>query len=201
MLAHTMACDPSEVPETYFRQAARTARFGYRGALAEWPRQYEAWKTDPTGSKPSDPAWRKQRHAIQGDPFSWMREVTQNAPRMAGDDALGARVQELLGGDRLHEPLRFIGIGEGGPVSRIADRRSLRVTGEIPDPPYPSRKPNGGRFGRFGLATRSTGETIGGPKGYAAALAQLRRLSTPFSRQREAANVCAVRPPDEPMAK
>ena len=83
ILAQKMARDPNDVPETYFRKAAGTARFAYNGALAEWPRQYAAWKADPTGPKPSDPALRKQLHVIKGDPFPGMLEVTKNAPPMA----------------------------------------------------------------------------------------------------------------------
>ena len=83
ILAHKIALDPNNVQETYFRQAAGTARFAYNWALAEWQRQYEAWKADPTGLKPSDPALRKQLNAIKGDQFPWMLEVTKNAPQMA----------------------------------------------------------------------------------------------------------------------
>ena len=83
ILAHKIALDPNNVQETYLRKAAGTARFAYNWALAEWQRQYEVWKADPTGSKPSDPALRKQLNAIKGDQFPWMLEVTKNAPQMA----------------------------------------------------------------------------------------------------------------------
>ena len=83
ILAHKMALDSNDVQETYFRKAAGTARFAYNWALAEWQRQYEAWKADPTGLRPSDPALRKQLNAIKGDQFPWMLEVTKNAPQMA----------------------------------------------------------------------------------------------------------------------
>lgn len=36
MLARQMALDPPDVPETYFRKAAGTARFAYREALDQW---------------------------------------------------------------------------------------------------------------------------------------------------------------------
>ncbi len=83
MLAHKTALDPNGAQETYFRKAAGVARFAYHWALAEWQRQHEAWKADPTGSKPSDPALRKPLNAIKGEQFPWMREVTKNAPQMA----------------------------------------------------------------------------------------------------------------------
>ncbi len=83
ILAHKIALDPNDRPETYFRKAAGTARFAYNWALAEWQRQYAVWKADPTGSNPSDPALCKQLNAIKGDPFPWMLEITKNAPQMA----------------------------------------------------------------------------------------------------------------------
>ncbi len=83
ILAHKIALEPNNVQETYFRKAAGTARFAYNWALAQWQRQYEAWKADPTGVKPSDPALRKQLNAIKRDQFPWMLEVTKNAPQIA----------------------------------------------------------------------------------------------------------------------
>ncbi|WP_171822773.1 RNA-guided endonuclease InsQ/TnpB family protein [Sulfobacillus thermosulfidooxidans] len=83
ILAHKIALDPNDAQETYFRKAAGTARFAYNWALTEWQRQYDAWKADPTGSKPSDPALRKQLNAMKREQFPWMLEVTKNAPQMA----------------------------------------------------------------------------------------------------------------------
>ncbi len=83
MLAHKIALDPNDVQETYFRKAAGVARFAYNWALDQWQRQYEAWEADPTGTKPSDPAWRKHLNAIKREQFPWMLEVTKNAPQMA----------------------------------------------------------------------------------------------------------------------
>jgi putative transposase len=71
------------VQETYFRKVAGAARFAYNWALAEWQRQYHAWKADSTVNKPSDAALRRQLNAIKGEQFPWMSEVTKNAPQVA----------------------------------------------------------------------------------------------------------------------
>jgi putative transposase len=83
ILAHKIALDPNDQQETYFRKAAGTARFAYNWALAEWQRQYEAWKEDHHKPKPSDAALRRQLNAIKREQFPWMLEVTKNAPQMA----------------------------------------------------------------------------------------------------------------------
>ncbi len=74
----------------------------------------------------------------------------------------------------------------------------------IPDPPSIHRESQvvgGVDLGVSALATLSTGEKIVGPKAYAAALTQLRRLSNQFNRQMEAAKVRAGLPPGEPIPK
>lgn len=83
ILAHKIALDPNDVQETYFRKAVGTARFVYNWALAEWQRQYAAWKADDTLSKPSDAALRRQLNALKREQFPWMLDVTKNAPQMA----------------------------------------------------------------------------------------------------------------------
>jgi putative transposase len=109
-----------------------------------------------------------------------------------------------LGWVRMHEALRFVGKVLGGTISRIADRWFLSVTIEIPDPPNVLRENQtvgGVDWGVSAWATLSTGETIVGPKAYAAALKTLRQLSKHFSRQMEAAKVCAGLKPGEPIPK
>ena len=109
-----------------------------------------------------------------------------------------------LGWVRLHEPLRFVGKVVEGTVSRTADRWFLSVTVEIPDPPVVHRENQtvvGVDLGISALATLSTGETIMGPKAYAAALKTLGRLSKQFSRQMEAAKIRAGLQPGQPIPK
>ncbi|WER45222.1 RNA-guided endonuclease TnpB family protein [Cupriavidus sp. WKF15] len=83
LIAHRIALDPNNAQATYLARAAGTARFAYNWALAEWKRQYEAWKTDNALPKPSQAALRRQLNAIKREQFPWMMEVTKNAPQMA----------------------------------------------------------------------------------------------------------------------
>lgn len=83
IIAHRIALDPNNVQTTYFAKAAGVARFAYNWALAEWRRQYEAWKADNTLPKPSQQSLRRQLNAIKREQFPWMLEVTKCAPQMA----------------------------------------------------------------------------------------------------------------------
>lgn len=83
LIAHKITLDPNNVQATYFAKAAGTARFAYNWALAEWGRQYEAWKTNNGQPKPTQAALRRQLNAIKREQFPWMLEVTKNAPQMA----------------------------------------------------------------------------------------------------------------------
>lgn len=83
IVAHKIRLDPNEVQKTYFRKACGVARFAYNWALAEWKRQYEAWKQDNSLPKPSDGALRRQLNALKREQFPWMLDVTKNAPQMA----------------------------------------------------------------------------------------------------------------------
>ncbi|WP_322488765.1 RNA-guided endonuclease TnpB family protein [Chloroflexus sp.] len=83
IIAHKIALDPNNVQATSFAKAAGTARFAYNWALAEWQRQYEAWKADNSLPKPSQQSLRRQLNAIKRERFPWMLEVTKCAPQMA----------------------------------------------------------------------------------------------------------------------
>ena len=83
MIAHKIALDPNNEQATYFARAAGTARFAYNWALAEWQRQYEAWRLNNSLPKPSQMALRRQLNGIKAEQFPWMLEVTKNAPQMA----------------------------------------------------------------------------------------------------------------------
>ncbi|PSR35939.1 MAG: transposase [Sulfobacillus thermosulfidooxidans] len=83
IVAHKIALDPNNQQATYLAKAAGTARFAYNWALAEWQRQYEAWKAHHSLPKPSQQSLRRQLNAIKRDQFPWMLEVTKNAPQMA----------------------------------------------------------------------------------------------------------------------
>ena len=83
LMAHKIALNPNNTQATYFARASGTARFAYNWALAEWQRQYEAWKADNRLPKPSQAALRRQLNALKQEQYPWMLEVTKNAPQMA----------------------------------------------------------------------------------------------------------------------
>lgn len=80
---HRIRLDPNNVQATYLARAAGTARFAYNWALAEWLKQYAAYKADPKLAKPSEAALRRQLNAIKRSEFPWMLEIAKNAPQMA----------------------------------------------------------------------------------------------------------------------
>ena len=83
LIAHKIALRPNNAQATYFARASGVARFAYNWALAEWQRQYEAWKADNNQPKPSQYSLRRQLNAIKREQYPWMLEVTKNAPQMA----------------------------------------------------------------------------------------------------------------------
>ncbi len=83
LTAHRIALDPNNRQATWLARAAGTARFAWNWALAEWQRQYAAWKADNRRPKPSEADLRRQLNAIKREQFPWMLEVTKCAPQMA----------------------------------------------------------------------------------------------------------------------
>ncbi len=83
LTAHRIALNPNDVQRTYLAKACGVARFAYNWAFAEWQRQYEEYKKDPSQSKPSEGALRRTLNSIKREQFPWMLEVTKNAPQMA----------------------------------------------------------------------------------------------------------------------
>ncbi|QGU31763.1 RNA-guided endonuclease InsQ/TnpB family protein [Thermochromatium tepidum] len=109
LIAHRIALDPNNVQATYFARAAGTARSAYNWALAEWKRQYEAWKADNSLPKPSQAALRRQLNAIKREQFPWMLEVTKNAPQMAIIQ-LGQAFQNFFAGRARYPQFRKKGV-------------------------------------------------------------------------------------------
>ncbi|QGU33273.1 RNA-guided endonuclease InsQ/TnpB family protein [Thermochromatium tepidum] len=109
LIAHRIALDPNNVQATYFARAAGTARSAYNWALAEWKRQYEAWKADPSLPKPSQQSLRRQLNAIKREQFPWMLEVTKNAPQMAIIQ-LGQAFQNFFAGRARYPQFRKKGV-------------------------------------------------------------------------------------------
>ena len=109
LIAHKIALDPNNAQATYLARAAGTARFAYNWALAEWQRQYEAWKADNSLPKPSQAALRRQLNAIKREQFPWMLEVTKCAPQMAIIQ-LGQAFQNFFAGRARYPQFRKKGV-------------------------------------------------------------------------------------------
>ena len=109
LIAHRIALDPNNVQATYLARAAGTARFAYNWALAEWKRQYEAWKANSSLPKPSQHALRRQLNAVKREQFPWMLEVTKNAPQMAIMQ-LGKAFQNFFAGRTRYPTFRKKGV-------------------------------------------------------------------------------------------
>jgi putative transposase len=111
LIAHRIALDPNNVQATYFARASGVARFAYNWALAEWKRQYEAAKADPSLPKPSQMALRRQLNAIKREQFPWMLEVTKCAPQMAIIQ-LGQAFQNFFAGRARYPQFRKKGVDD-----------------------------------------------------------------------------------------
>lgn len=109
IVAHKIALDPNDKQATYFAKCAGVARFAYNWALAEWKRQYEAWKQDDSLPKPSQAALRRQLNAIKREQFPWMLEVTKCAPQMAIIQ-LGQAFQNFFAGRARYPQFRKKGV-------------------------------------------------------------------------------------------
>ena len=83
LIAHKIELDLNNKQRTYMAKACGVARFAYNWALAEWKRQYEAWKLDNALEKPNQMALRRQLNAVKRADYPWMLEVTKCAPQLA----------------------------------------------------------------------------------------------------------------------
>ena len=63
LLAHHIRLDPNNVQASYLTRAAGTARFAFNWGLAEWERQYQAWKVNSSLALPTEAALRRQLNA------------------------------------------------------------------------------------------------------------------------------------------
>jgi len=147
IVAHKITLDPNNKQATCFAKAAGMARFAYNWALAEWQRQYEAWKADNSLQKPSQAALRRQLNAIKRERFPWMLEVTKNAPQMAIIQ-LGQAFQNFFAGRARYPQFRKKGVHDRFTLTNdqfsvegfririphlgwVRMRESLRFTGKI----------------------------------------------------------------------
>jgi putative transposase len=131
LISHKIELDPNNKQATYFARAAGTARFAYNWALAEWKRQYEEWKSDPTKTKPSQMSLRRQLNAVKREQFPWMLEVTKNAPQMAIIQ-LGAAFANFFAKRARYPRFRRRGVNDRFSVTNDqlhVDGRYIRVPG------------------------------------------------------------------------
>jgi putative transposase len=147
LIAHKIALDPNNKQTTYFARATGCARFAYNWALAEWERQYEAWKADPANPKPNQMALRRKLNSIKRTDFPWMLEVTKCAPQMAIMQ-LGAAFRNFFAGRARYPTFRKKGVHDRFSISNdqfdikgfhiripnlgwVKMREALRFTGKI----------------------------------------------------------------------
>ena len=147
LTAHKICLKPNNKQATYFARASGVARFSYNWALAEWNKQYAAWKLDNNLPKPSETALRRELNSIKKKSFPWMLEVTKNAPQMAIIQ-LGKAFKNFFDGHTKYPQFRKKGLHERFSLSNdqfsvdgsririphlgwVRMRESLRWTGKI----------------------------------------------------------------------
>lgn len=186
LIAHKICLDPNNAQATYFARAAGTARFACNWALAEWQRQYDAHKVDPTQPKPSQAALRRQLNAIKRERFPWMFDVTKNAPQMAIIQ-LGQAFQNFFAGRAKYPKFRKKGVHDRFTLTNdqfsVEDSIAIDTRDDSHLPKAENQGEVGVDLGVKALATLSTGETIPGPKAHKSLLGRLQRLSRSLSRK------------------
>ena len=128
-IAHKIELDPNHKQATYFAKAAGCARFAYNWALAEWDRQYEAWKNDHSLPKPSEAALRRQLNAIKRERYPWMLEVTKCAPQLAIKQ-LGTAFENFFAGRSRHPKFHRKGVHDRFRISNdlfAVEGRRIRI--------------------------------------------------------------------------
>ena len=75
--AHKIRLYPTPEQEAYFRRAAGTRRFIYNWGLAEWQRQYAAFKAKQQPKPPTADSLKKEFNAIREKDFPWTYAVTK----------------------------------------------------------------------------------------------------------------------------
>jgi len=185
ILAHKITLDPNNVQRTHLAKAAGTARFAYNWALAEWQRQYQAWKSDNSLERPSQMALRRQLNAIKRESFPWMAEVTKNAPQMAIVQ-LGEAFKNFWAGRSKYPQFRRKGLDDR--FSPTNDQFDVMVDDVSHLPKAENQGAVGVDVGLTAFATLSTGEKVEGPKPHRKLLNRLKKLSRSLSRKVKGSN-------------
>ncbi len=127
LMAHRIALDPNDRQATHLARAAGTARFAWNWALAEWQRQYAAWKADNCQPRPSEAALRRQLNAIKREQFPWMLKVTKCAPQMAIIQ-LGQAFENFFDGRARYPKFRRKGVDDRFTITNDqVNVRGLRI--------------------------------------------------------------------------
>jgi putative transposase len=129
LVAHRIRLAPNKRQCTYFARAAGTARFAYNWALAEWGRQYDAWKTNPTLLQPCETALARQLNSIKRAQFPWMLDVTKCAPQMAIIQ-LGRAFKNFFAGRARYPKFRRKGVNDRFALTNnefIIDGKRIRI--------------------------------------------------------------------------
>lgn len=74
MRAYKTRLETNNKQKTYFNACAGAARYVFNWGLAEWQRQYEAYKADNTLKRPSRFGLSVQFNAVKDDLCPWIRE-------------------------------------------------------------------------------------------------------------------------------
>jgi putative transposase len=114
---HKVRLDPNNAQSTHFAKACGTARFAYNWALAEWKRQYDAHRADPSSPKPSEGALRRQLNSVKRERFPWMLEVTKCAPQEA-IIALGGAFRNYFEGRARYPQFKKKGLHDAFRISQ-----------------------------------------------------------------------------------
>lgn len=109
ILAHKIALDPNKEQAEYFARACGVARFAWNWALARWQQEYALWREYRCGPQPSEASLRRELNALKHSAFSWMLEVTKNAPQQAIKN-LGAAFKNFFGGHAKYPTFKKKGI-------------------------------------------------------------------------------------------
>jgi len=75
MKGYKTRLEPNNKQRTFFNRCAGTSRYVYNWGLAEWKRQYEAWKLDNELKKPSRYGLCVRFNALKDELCPWVREV------------------------------------------------------------------------------------------------------------------------------
>ena len=85
MRAYKTRLELNNKERTWCNRCAGTSRFVYNWGLAEWQRQYEAYKEDNALLRPSKINVRTLFNSIKDELCPWIREVPQSIGEAAGE--------------------------------------------------------------------------------------------------------------------